>query len=147
MPLRRLITSHAGASPTHDTLFCDPRLAIRRRPRGGLPIACQIRKTIFTMSKSRTATIKAGSRAAGPDGPDDDGWTIPRMISRGGATTARPSLQQPWWSRTGSNRRPEACKATALPTELRPRLGQKAWWARKDLNFRPHAYQACALTN
>jgi hypothetical protein len=28
-----------------------------------------------------------------------------------------------WWSRTGSNRRPEACKATALPTELRPHLG------------------------
>ena len=27
-----------------------------------------------------------------------------------------------WWSRTGSNRRPEACKATALPTELRPHL-------------------------
>ena len=26
-----------------------------------------------------------------------------------------------WWSRTGSNRRPEACKATALPTELWPR--------------------------
>ena len=29
---------------------------------------------------------------------------------------------QKWWSRTGSNRRPEACKATALPTELRPLL-------------------------
>ena len=27
-----------------------------------------------------------------------------------------------WWSQTGSNRRPEACKATALPTELWPRL-------------------------
>jgi hypothetical protein len=25
-----------------------------------------------------------------------------------------------WWSWTGSNRRPEACKATALPTELQP---------------------------
>ena len=25
-----------------------------------------------------------------------------------------------WWSRTGSNRRPPACKAGALPTELRP---------------------------
>ena len=25
-----------------------------------------------------------------------------------------------WWSRTGSNRRPHACKARALPTELRP---------------------------
>ena len=27
-----------------------------------------------------------------------------------------------WWSRSGSNRRPPACKAGALPTELRPRL-------------------------
>ena len=27
-----------------------------------------------------------------------------------------------WWSQTGSNRRPEACKATALPTELWPLL-------------------------
>ena len=30
-----------------------------------------------------------------------------------------------WWSRTGSNRRPEACKATALPTELRPRSNRR----------------------
>ena len=28
--------------------------------------------------------------------------------------------QTSWWRRTGSNRRPIACKATALPTELRP---------------------------
>ena len=27
-----------------------------------------------------------------------------------------------WWRRTGSNRRPHACKARALPTELRPPL-------------------------
>ena len=27
-----------------------------------------------------------------------------------------------WWSRSGSNRRPQACKARALPTELRPLL-------------------------
>ena len=26
-----------------------------------------------------------------------------------------------WWSRSGSNRRPQACKARALPTELWPR--------------------------
>ena len=55
-----------------------------------------------------------------------------------------------WWSRSGSNRRPEACKATALPTELRPRNWSIAeccrWWARDELNVRPHAYQACALT-
>ena len=31
---------------------------------------------------------------------------------------------QTWWSRTGSNRRPPACKAGALPTELRPQEGK-----------------------
>ncbi len=34
----------------------------------------------------------------------------------------RPRTCQPcgWWRRAGSNRRPPACKAGALPTELRP---------------------------
>ena len=32
----------------------------------------------------------------------------------------KPSLKA-WWSQTGSNRRPPACKAGALPTELWPR--------------------------
>ncbi len=31
--------------------------------------------------------------------------------------------QPPWWSQTGSNRRPQACKASALPTELWPLRG------------------------
>ena len=31
-----------------------------------------------------------------------------------------PDIRACWWRRTGSNRRPIACKATALPTELRP---------------------------
>ena len=55
-----------------------------------------------------------------------------------------------WWSQTESNRRPPACKAGALPTELWPRTAAPAkreWWAWEDLNFRPHAYQARALTN
>ena len=74
-----------------------------------------------------------------------------------------------WWSQTGSNRRPPACKAGALPTELCPRLSFRSaqcrfvlrrepaapegladratWWAREDLNLRPHAYQARALTS
>lgn len=55
--------------------------------------------------------------------------------------------QEPWWRRTGSNRRPPACKAGALPAELRPRKGMGIWWAWEDLNLRPHAYQARALTN
>jgi hypothetical protein len=59
-----------------------------------------------------------------------------------------PSIcQEPWWRRTGSNRRPPACKAGALPAELRPRKGIGIWWAWEDLNLRPHAYQARALTN
>ena len=31
-----------------------------------------------------------------------------------------PPIRQGWWSQTGSNRRPHACKARALPTELWP---------------------------
>ena len=38
-----------------------------------------------------------------------------------GRHATRSPQGEGWWSRTGSNRRPEACKATALPTELRPR--------------------------
>src|SRR3954447_18825861 len=30
-----------------------------------------------------------------------------------------------WWSQPGSNRRPQACKASALPTELWPRTRRK----------------------
>ena len=60
-----------------------------------------------------------------------------------------------WWSQTGSNRRPHACKARALPAELWPHppgfpeRGRRLndWWAWEDLNLRPHAYQARALTN
>ena len=71
-----------------------------------------------------------------------------------------------WWSQTGSNRRPHACKARALPTELWPLISRSrpqrepssisspahrvyscgVWWAQADSNCRPHAYQACALT-
>jgi hypothetical protein len=40
-----------------------------------------------------------------------------------------------WWSQTGSNRRPPACKAGALPTELWPRrqsaLASQYWLARR----------------
>ena len=60
-----------------------------------------------------------------------------------------PKPATSWWRRSGSNRRPPACKAGALPTELRPRSAslRPCWWARVDSNYRPHAYQACALTN
>ena len=38
-------------------------------------------------------------------------------VTKGHYSSLCPSS---WWRRTGSNRRPHACKARALPTELRP---------------------------
>ena len=38
-------------------------------------------------------------------------WKCPRRAKR----------RWSWWSQSGSNRRPQACKASALPTELWPR--------------------------
>jgi hypothetical protein len=101
--------------------------------------------------------------------------TWPPRHCRGGKPFFPSGRDRPdphdWWSQTGSNRRPHACKARALPTELWPRAVTAAtlsaippgwpdarlagsatpirliWWARKDLNFRPHAYQARALTS
>ena len=48
-----------------------------------------------------------------------------------------------WWSRTGSNRRPEACKATALPTELRPLIYDAQPVPNNRLTTDPH----CAFLN
>ena len=96
---------------------------------------------------------------------------------RPGGRVARSRPCRDPWRRSDSNRRPPACKAGALPAELRPhrvnhrgiargrrrapplrakaalpsggsrRPSRAAKWAREDLNLRPHAYQACALTN
>jgi hypothetical protein len=40
-----------------------------------------------------------------------------------GAEPIFSSLADAWWSQPGSNRRPQACKASALPTELWPLRG------------------------
>src|SRR5664279_2846398 len=80
--------------------------------------------------------------------------TYPFTSEEANASMFDSRLCRARWSVRGSNPRPPACKAGALPAELTP---QKAsWglprshrpmrWAWKDLNFRPHAYQACALT-
>jgi len=54
-------------------------------------------------------------------------WNSPVLLRQGfGGHPTRAIASEGWWSRTGSNRRPEACKATALPTELRPQLRSSA---------------------
>ena len=42
-----------------------------------------------------------------------------------------------WWSQTGSNRRPHACKARALPTELWPLKTRRLSQASKQLALPP----------
>lgn len=112
-------------------------------------------------TRTRTTTPTRGrERPYGAATPASKGPNTPRRHThaprarshtreRGGSTHA--------WRRPGSNRRPPACKAGALPAELRPRTRPRhtrttgrcgpTVWAREDLNLRPHAYQACALTN
>jgi hypothetical protein len=48
-----------------------------------------------------------------------------------------------WWSQTGSNRRPHACKARALPAELWPRTRRRMLlrrWLRRNARRRPSGY-------
>jgi hypothetical protein len=73
-------------------------------------------------------------------------WQSTNSIDSGRAVMAHEWAV--WWSQTGSNRRPQACKASALPTELWPheKPPDKTWWAWDDSNVRPHPYQGCALT-
>jgi hypothetical protein len=45
---------------------------------------------------------------------------LPKLMFRLPMCVCLACRAQGWWSRPGSNRRPQACKARALPTELRP---------------------------
>ena len=54
-----------------------------------------------------------------------------------GVCTIKAVGQGKWWSLSGSNRRPEACKATALPAELRPLGEAKVWFGLKRRQGRP----------
>ena len=70
---------------------------------------------------------------------------IQKSISTADASSSRETPRQAWWRMTGSNRRPPACKAGALPAELIPRL--LVWWVWLGSNQRPPPYQDGALTS
>ena len=73
-----------------------------------------------------------GSRSRGPGKSPIHDFKIGRKLSFRISETTSPKLVffpqsiSGWWSLPGSNRRPEACKATALPAELRPRNSSTA---------------------
>jgi hypothetical protein len=90
----------------------------------------------WSMSRN-PSRARPGTRVSKADARIDLLFTM----SDSGATT-RPGLRVTqtgksrtmtspgWWSQTGSNRRPPACKAGALPTEL---------WPRRRSRIRSHA--------
>jgi hypothetical protein len=149
-----------------------PRIrALARPPRGtGPPVLFY---SLFTMSeiqgrpplaRARRRPVRAARppcRGSAPCGGGSVG--VVRGADRHGPAWTGAG-RAGWWRRSGSNRRPHACKARALPAELRPRprpappararprrapvgARRRTWWAREDLNLRPHAYQARALTS
>ena len=113
--------------------------------------SCKPANPAFTMSKEQGSQIRRQSspdprsnsvvfRRCGQCHPCEQGRKQGRSGMAGPSRSARgqpafalwASARQPsrataregWWSRSGSNRRPQACKASALPTELRPRLSR-----------------------
>ena len=75
--------------------------------------------SLQTMMSSQVSPPSPG----GPDKPFNSRCHSPKRNPASETCNPR-SLQRLldfWWSQTGSNRRPHACKARALPTELWPR--------------------------
>ena len=70
----------------------------------------------------------------------------PERLTTSAQVCSRGTTEE-WWRMTGSNRRPPACKAGALPAELIPPRADKAWWVWLVSNQRPPPYQDGALTN
>ena len=76
---------------------------------------------LFTMSDNARARRQSRERA--DKFLDERAFFISRALRRTPATASRIEV---WWSQTGSNRRPPACKAGALPTELWPRCAAES---------------------
>ena len=113
MPLRRLIASYAGENPTHDTQLPTTQLSATDVFQ---KLYCVRSEKPIHNDKEHDAEPKFPSAQSGPDDPT----TMEVPLSNEMLDPLLDSQTKVWWSRTGSNRRPEACKATALPTELRP---------------------------
>jgi hypothetical protein len=73
---------------------------------------------LFTMAENPLSVLK-GKTYAESEKPCFR--TRPRNSQR----VAKGLAATVWWSQTGSNRRPRACKARALPTELWPPFRRK----------------------
>jgi hypothetical protein len=106
-------------------LSADSRMEIARRPRPHRP-----RATPGSISSSRCQTPRAPSTSRRQRADfwflTNESWKL-RVLKVATSESRRATQpQRVWWSQTGSNRRPPACKAGALPTELWPLRNQLA---------------------
>ena len=123
--IRRIVAwakSCAGFSPM-SLAQKDQLLEIGSRARLGQPIickglsvSCDKSRTFQLMKFEQIFSLQCQNRTGGE--PRSSPQTFIRMTFS--FISTRHLFQGRWWSRTGSNRRHPACKAGALPAELRP---------------------------
>jgi hypothetical protein len=82
-------------------------------------ISSQGPKSVSTQGCNTNKTLHSRCQSASRNGGKAERNSIWSSRNLSGVTTVH---SERWWRQTGSNRRPEACKATALPTELCPQL-------------------------
>ena len=109
-------------------------------------LQCQT-PAIAPLRKGRTATANSKistEHRLNPKGGDLHTRQQPKTQGRP-KPQRKAKPQRKWWSQTGSNRRPEACKATALPTELWPPLLGEAKERNRTLAVRESARKPFGL--
>jgi hypothetical protein len=161
--LRPLVPRHPPCALRSLTSYLHSSTTERGRlPRRALPTGdggCgRVRARCFALG----VLLKRLHRCGG-DGRHGNGGllsqTIPDVKVPGSRPTRHAGRATRRWRWAGSNRRPPACKAGALPAELHPLIAgdgrgalgpsavRRGAWAFLDSNQRPHGYQPCALTN
>jgi hypothetical protein len=138
---KRIRGSWRSATWTHDWLLAGEQKT--RKLKNGLirprflsrPSSGNRMRFLFTMSDIRRRRTEDGEQSSPcgrsavltPSASLISARQTHDRIGRGSAADRAPSFvvrppSSDWWSQTGSNRRPHACKARALPTELWPRF-------------------------
>ncbi len=106
---------------------CPSAEAVKLRPAHAHPFLLRGRNVrtilLFTMS-ANSQRSQRGSRCKTFSLRQDDARR--RTDDRRSSVLCPQRATRAWWSQTGSNRRPPACKAGALPTELWPRRAEGA---------------------
>ena len=123
-------TQHPGQTPRptrHGPLLPAPPNCSRSQTKPTEPSRAS--KTHQNLIHNPQRTQPSGPKRQTPPNGGDPTLKAQTFTFHDTATHADPRnqggqrVQPPTWRRTGSNRRPPACKAGALPTELRPHAG------------------------